>query len=97
MAAEKFERPFTLLVGGQPILSFAANNFNEANELTREEWLRADLLKYQSNGQPLWDGNAELSIRPSAADEKEALEQGLNETTADDGVALVYLVELDNV
>jgi hypothetical protein len=96
MAADKFERPFTLLVGGRPILLFAASTFKEANELTREEWLRADLLKYQSNGQPLWDGNAKLSVRASAAGEKAALEQGLKETTADDGIALVYLVELDN-
>jgi hypothetical protein len=48
------ERPFTLLVAGRPILSFVASTFNEANEITREEWLRADLLKYRSNGQALW-------------------------------------------
>jgi hypothetical protein len=91
-----FERPFTLLVGGRPILSFVASTFNEANELTREEWLRADLLKYRSNGQPLWDGDAKLSVRASDAQEKAALEQGLKETAIDDGITLVYLVELDN-
>jgi hypothetical protein len=90
------ERPFTLLIGGRPILSFVARTFNEANELTREEWLRADLLKYQSNDQPLWDGTAKLSVRASDAEEKAALEQGLKETAADDGIVLVYLVELDN-
>jgi hypothetical protein len=84
------------LVAGRPILSFVASTFNEANELTREEWLRADLLKYRSNGQPLWDGDATLSSRASDAQEKAALEQGLKETRTDDGIALVYLVELDN-
>jgi hypothetical protein len=96
MEPDKLERPFTLLVGGRPILSFAASTFNEANELAREEWLRADLLKYRSNGQPLWDGSAKLSVRASDAEEKAILEQGLKETAADDGIALVYLVELDN-
>jgi hypothetical protein len=91
-----FERPFTLLVGGRPILSFVASTFNEANELTREEWLRADLLKYRSNDEPLWDGTAKLSVRASDAEEKAALEQGLKETAIDDGITLVYLVELDN-
>jgi hypothetical protein len=91
-----FERPFTLLVGGRPILSFVASTFNEANELTREEWLRADLLKYRSNGRPLWDGDAKLSVRASDAQEKTALEEGLKETAIDDGITLVYLVELDN-
>ena len=91
-----FERPFTLLVGGRPILSFVASTFTEANELTREEWLRADLLKYRSNDEPLWDGTAKLSVRVSDAEEKAALELGLKATRADDGIALVYLVELDN-
>jgi hypothetical protein len=90
------ERPFTLLVGSRPILSFVASTFTEANELTREEWLRADLLKYRSNDEPLWDGTAKLSVRASDAQERAALEQGLKETAADDGIALVYLVELDN-
>jgi hypothetical protein len=91
-----FERPFTLLVGGRPTLSFVASTFNEANELTREEWLRADLLKYRSNDEPLWDGAAKLSVRASDAEEKAALEEGLKETATDDGIVLVYLVELDN-
>jgi hypothetical protein len=67
------ERPFTLLVAGRPILSFVASTFNEANEITREEWLRADLLKYRSNGQALWDGDAKLSVRASDAEEKKRL------------------------
>jgi len=90
------ERPFTLLVADRPILSFMASTFNEANELTREEWLRADLLKYRSNDEPLWDGAPKLTVRISDAEEKAALEQGLKETSADDGIALIYLVELDN-
>ena len=63
-----FERPFTLLVGGRPILSFVASTFTEANELTREEWLRADLLKYRSNDEPLWDGTA--NSKPSVSGTK---------------------------
>ena len=50
MATDKIERPFTLLVGGRPILSFMASTLNEANEIPREGWLRADLLEYRSNG-----------------------------------------------
>ena len=69
------ERPFTLLVADRPILSFMASTFNEANELTREEWLRADLLKYRSNDESLWDGAAKLTVRASDAEEKAALEQ----------------------
>ena len=58
------ERPFTLLVADRPILSFMASTFNEANELTREEWLRADLLKYRRDARLQWawklDGRLEL-------------------------------------
>jgi hypothetical protein len=54
------------------------------------------LLKYRSNGQPLWNGDAKLSVRASDAQEKAAIEEGLKETAVDDGIALVYLVKLDN-
>jgi hypothetical protein len=91
----KTERPFTLLVGDRPILLFSASSFPEANELTREAWLRADLLKYRSNDQPLWDGSSKLSVRASDAEEKAVFEQGSKEAQADE-LALVYLVELDN-
>ena len=53
-------------------------------------------MKYRSNDEPLWDGTAKLSVRVSDAEEKAALELGLKATAADDGIALVYLVELDN-
>jgi hypothetical protein len=40
--------------------------------------------------------DAKLSVRASDAQEKAALEEGLKETAIDDGITLVYLVELNN-
>ena len=61
---------FTVEIDGNPIVSFEAINYREANELLKEEWFREDLCELRSGGEPLWDGKANLRSRP--ANEAEA-------------------------
>ena len=56
---------------GKPMVSFGALTFKEAQHLTHEEWLRADLLHSRSNELPLSDGKAKLTARLSTPEEKE--------------------------
>jgi hypothetical protein len=89
------ERTFTLLSGSRPIVSFVAKNQTEARELAREAWFRDDLGLCRSNGEPLWDGQAKLSVRLSTPDETAKLSEATNGTTGQDGIVLAFLVELD--
>jgi hypothetical protein len=97
MTGRKSLAVFTLEVGGKPTLAFEASGFREAQELRKESWLRTDLVSLQSNGTPLWDGEAALSVRLATAEEAIAFGQAAAEEKGsdEDDMVLVYLVELD--
>lgn len=86
---------FTIEVGGKPVLSFTAVNIREAQELCREEWLRADLIEATSEGTALWDGKATIRARVAFEDEAAAVAAAALGTKPSDGLLLVYHVVLD--
>ena len=90
------ERAFTLSIGDRPIVSFVARNQIEARELAREARFRDDLALCQSHGQPVWNGEAKLSVRPSTPEETAVLLEATNVIREDDGIVLAFPVELDS-
>jgi hypothetical protein len=88
-------RVFVLSVGGKPTLAFAASTHKEAWQLPKEEWLQGDLISGKSNGTPLWDGDAKLSIRAATADETTTYGNAAAGVEPSDDLLLVYLIELD--
>jgi hypothetical protein len=94
--SERLPRPFTLEVGGVPILSFAATSIREAQSIRREGWLQNDLRRARLNGAAVWDGRAKLSVRAASADETLRFSQAIETATDDSGdLVLIYLVRLD--
>ena len=85
---------YTILADGKPIVVLEASG-REAAELCREEWLRADLCRLTSNGEPLCKIKSKLQARPSAEDERVEYLEGSNEAKESDDILLVYLVDLD--
>jgi len=72
--------------------------FKEAQHLTHEEWLRADLLHSRSNELPLSDGKAKLTVRLSTPEEKAALLVVIQENggAAEHDLLLAYLINVDS-
>jgi len=96
MTGPAAERVYALQVGETAILTFAATSHREAQSLTREGWLRADLRAARLNGQPIWDGAAKLSIRIAVPEEAARYAEGAKASSDADGdLNLVYLVTLD--
>lgn len=60
---------FPIEIGDTPTLAFEAQNFREAHELCREQWLKDDLAEAKSDGASLWDGMAKLRARIALPDE----------------------------
>ncbi|MFY9954376.1 hypothetical protein [Bradyrhizobium sp.] len=87
---------FTLEVDGKPILTFEADRFREAQELGKERWLHADLSALTSNGVPLMNANARLSVRPANLKEANIFGQAAAATKPSEDMVLAYLVELDS-
>lgn len=86
---------FTIEIGETPTLAFEAQNFREAREMCREQWLKDDLAEARANGVPLWDGKAKLRARSALPDEIALFAEARNNAQPSDGLMLVYLVELD--
>lgn len=59
---------FTLIISDKPVAVTNATE-DEARELFMSEDFKEDLKALESEGAPLWDGFATLSIRPATEDE----------------------------
>jgi len=87
------DRVYTLEIAGKPVLAFPARSFREAQSLLKEEWLKTDLRETKSDGAPLWDGSAKLSVRNADGAESARFAQEVRRVDADD-LPIVYLVPL---
>ena len=90
---------FTIDVGDTPTVTFEVQNLREARELCRELWLKEDLAEARSGGVPLWNGKAKLRARPARPDEAVRFaeaQSSSSQSSNDDDVELVFLVELDD-
>ena len=56
-------------VGGTPTVAFEAASLSRARKLSRELWFRVDIASVRAKIAPLWDGKADLAVRPAAASE----------------------------
>jgi hypothetical protein len=88
---------FTIEVDGRPTVTFEARQLREAAELSKEEWLRADLNALSSNGVPLCRIGSKLKARTANEVEREVYREAVKEAMASDEIVLAYLVELDGI
>lgn len=86
---------FTIEVDGKPTVAFEARQHREAAELSKEDWLRADLNGLSSNGVPLCKIGSKLKARIANETEREIYREAVKEAMASDEIVLAYLVELD--
>ena len=96
---------FTLEIKGQAIVVTNATE-DEAAGLFESEEFKEDLKTLTSEGQPLWDGSAPLTVRPASEDEVDSFDEAMNdeeyedEDDADDDdepIDVVFLVEIDSM
>ena len=75
---------FTVEVSGRPVLVFSEEDRGAAEELLASE-IGPDLLDFEEDGRPVWDGEEELTVREARPEEAARWEQGLAEAREDDG------------
>jgi hypothetical protein len=87
---------FTIDVDGKPTVVFEANGWQEARELSREEWFRADISVQTSCGIPLGVATSELRARYARPEEIAFFQRHRDALQSKpDDLELVYLIELD--
>ncbi|SDB22868.1 hypothetical protein [Belnapia rosea] len=92
---------FTIEVAGRALLVFPEKDSAAAEELATHS-IGPDLQDFEEDGEPLWDGEEPLSVRPATASESALWDQGLAEAKATDSADqfdadsyAVLLVEVD--
>jgi len=92
------KQSFVLEINGRPVLAFNSRSIERAKLLFSESWLLEELGSYRSCGVPVWDGEAELSVRHADAREAMELEVALRGEQARreyEGHVFAFLVPLD--
>jgi len=96
---------FTLDIAGKAIAITDADEA-QARELFNSEPFKDDIQAMESEGEPLWDGKAPLTVRAASKDELEAFEEAMqgdddadgaaaNDDQDEDGINVVFLVSVD--
>lgn len=87
-----------LEVAGTPVLVFSATSARAAERFKKQKWLEEELCPYSSNGRPVWDGKAVLTVPHAYPAESAELEIDRKWAEAeDDDTAYVFafLVPID--
>ena len=86
---------FTLEIGGRPVAVLNLPTAADAEELLGDKEFRNDLTALQSEGRPLWDGQAEMSLHEATADERAEFENSAaDEEDDEDGGFIMFLVDV---
>jgi hypothetical protein len=94
---------FIAEINGEAILSFGAANAEEAQEWVKGEDFRDDLGAYESDGDPVWDGETDIEVRPATSEEAAEWEESRNEAISEGEIEasdepndwLLWLIEID--
>ncbi|MDQ1081946.1 hypothetical protein [Pseudoroseomonas cervicalis] len=94
---------FTLEIGGRAIAVIGTDE-EDARDLVANPSFREDLQRLLSDDQPLWDGEAELVLRPAnedeiaefdeSEDEPEAGEEEDEDEDEEEGAVVLFLVPI---
>jgi hypothetical protein len=89
---------FTVEIAGKPIACFRSETQEDADHLFRAADFREDLTALESEGKPLWDGEAALSLRKATPEERREVDEAydFDEDAEKDADAefIVFLVDI---
>ena len=88
-----------LEIDGRAVLALVGDGIEQAKELCSQAWFREELGSYHSRGNPIWDGEAKLSLRRASLREAAELEAALGSERARgefEGYVFVFLVPVDS-
>ncbi|WP_191059756.1 hypothetical protein [Geminicoccus harenae] len=89
---------YTLEIAGRPVAVVDVPTRDEAEAWLNDEAFQEDLMVLEHEGQPLWDGQAELRLRAATDEERSVFEDSMGDNDPgddDDGEAfVVFLVDV---
>jgi hypothetical protein len=82
-------------INNREIVALEATCLAEARHLITERWFRIRLTEHTTKGIPVWDGKAQLQVRPVTEAEAETLSTAQSSQTTHGDFTLTFLVDLD--
>lgn len=90
------DRVYTLVIEGRPVVAFAADSNSELQEIEKEGRILENLKRLKSEGTPLWDARATVTVRTARSKERLLYCQAAEEAAVGpEDLVLAYFVELD--
>lgn len=92
---------FTLEIAGRPVAIIGGEE-EEARDIVESEAFQEDLRRLTDDSAPLWDGEAELSLRPATKEEIAEFESGMGDDEEDedededDSLEVMFLVPVSD-
>ncbi|MCQ8277424.1 hypothetical protein NFI95_03030 [Acetobacteraceae bacterium KSS8] len=93
---------FVIEIEGEPILVFPEETLALAQEEAATGNVTEALQEFERDGEPVWDGEAGLTVREATEAEAQHYEQGFAEASADGEISeedrdefAVFLIETD--
>lgn len=74
---------FTLEINGRALVVTNADE-EAARALLESDEFKQDLQSFTSDGRPLWDGKAPLTVRPATDDEIDSFDEAINDDEYED-------------
>jgi hypothetical protein len=89
---------FIIEINGTAVVAFNAQNQFDAEREAGSPQIRSDLMTYETEGGPVWNGRDEIVVREARPVEREywALVRGNSEPPEEGVVLQVYLIEIVN-
>ena len=99
MKTKKRTGGLVLEVAHRAIVAISASSTKRAHAVVSQPWFLEELVRYRSQGTPLWDGVAEAVIRETNCDELAELKVARfrEEKSGEyDGVVFTFLIPVDS-
>ena len=94
---------YTLEIAGKAVAITNADE-DQARELFMSDEFKDDLRAFTSDGAPLWDGSAPLTVRKASEDETDAFDDAMDDEDLEDededdesGIDVMFLVDVDDM
>jgi hypothetical protein len=89
---------FIIEINGTAVIAFNAQNRFDAEREAASPHVRTDLMTYETEGGPIWNGRDEIVVREARPVGREywALVCGISEPPEEGVVLQVYLIEIVN-
>ncbi|GGE45114.1 hypothetical protein GCM10007276_22850 [Agaricicola taiwanensis] len=92
---------WTLDISGTAVVVIGDVERDEAQDIVSDDAFQDDLMAFESDGAPLWDGTAELVVREAMPDEHEIWKEARAEAEAEedfeeDEASVVFLVPVSD-